>query len=130
MVTFYWILSDSNSPRVSRGIFSILTDFSNAVFWMVSIIPLISCFSSCLSKPLGTFPSAPTTIDIKVTFIFDDCFFCFLFVYFLVLRPVPRIFFAFFYFLYVICRNGKIHKIRSSFFFLVNQYYVWSSGRD
>ena len=42
---------------------------------MVSIRPLISNFSSPLSKPLGTVPSEPITIGITVTLMFPSIFF-------------------------------------------------------
>ena len=42
---FYWRLSDSKSPQVCRTHLSILTYFSYAVIWMVSIRSLISHFN-------------------------------------------------------------------------------------
>ena len=42
MVFFYWSLSDSKSPQVSRNLLSILADLNNAVVWIVSTRPLIS----------------------------------------------------------------------------------------
>ena len=48
LVVFYWGLSNSKSPQVSRTLLSILADLNNAVFWMVSILPRISNFSSPL----------------------------------------------------------------------------------
>ena len=39
---FYWSLSDSKSPPVSRTLLRTLTDFRSAVVWKISILPLIS----------------------------------------------------------------------------------------
>ena len=41
LIVFHWSLSDSKSAQVSRTLLSILTDFHNAVVWIVSIRPLI-----------------------------------------------------------------------------------------
>ena len=60
----------NKSPHVSRTLLSILADLSNAVVWIVSILPLISKFSSLSTSPLVTVPRAPTTIGITVTFMF------------------------------------------------------------
>ena len=51
-----------DSFQVSRTLLSILANLKNAVVWVVSIRPLISNFSSPLSKSLGTVPSTPVTI--------------------------------------------------------------------
>ena len=68
-MSFHGNLSDNKSPQVSSTLLGTSADLSNAVGRMVSIIPLISSSSSPLSEPLGTVPSAPTTIGIIVTFI-------------------------------------------------------------
>ena len=41
-MVFHWILSDSNSPQISRTLLSILADLNYALVCMVSIRPLIS----------------------------------------------------------------------------------------
>ena len=41
MVIFFWSISDSNSPQVSRTLLSILADLNNIVVLMVSAHPLI-----------------------------------------------------------------------------------------
>ena len=40
-VVFYWSLSERKSPRINRTLLSILAEFSNAVVWIVSMLPLI-----------------------------------------------------------------------------------------
>ena len=64
---FYWSLSDNKSFQVSMTLLSILEDLNNAVVWMDTASILISNSSSALTKPLGTVPHAPITIDINVT---------------------------------------------------------------
>ena len=46
VMVFYWSLSDSKYPQISRTQHSILADLKNAVVWMVSIRRPISNFSS------------------------------------------------------------------------------------
>ena len=70
---FYWILSDSKSPEVSRTSLRILADLNNAVVWMVSNHPLISRSSSLFTSPKVTVRITPITSGI--TFIFHSCFF-------------------------------------------------------
>ena len=70
LVVFHRSLSDSKSPWVSRTLLSILANLSNAVTCIILILILISNSSILLSKPLGTVPSAPTTVGI--TFIFHS----------------------------------------------------------
>ena len=53
LMVFYWSLSDSKSPQVSRTFLSILADLITAVVWMVSILPLI--FNSSSISLLGSF---------------------------------------------------------------------------
>ena len=74
LIVYRWSLSNSKSSQVSRNRLSILAVLNNAVIRMVSILPLISTPSIYLSKPLGTNPSASTTIGITVTHMFH-CFF-------------------------------------------------------
>ena len=71
-MVFHWTLSDCTSPQVS--FYSILVDLSNAVVWMVLVLPMISSSSSTFSKPLGTVLSTPATIDMVVTFMFYNVF--------------------------------------------------------
>ena len=51
-MVFYWSLSDSNSPRVSRTILSILVVLNNGDVWMVSTRPPTSKSSSPFSNLL------------------------------------------------------------------------------
>ena len=71
---FYWSLSDSKSPQVSRTLLSILAVLSNAVVWIVSIRPPTSKSSRPFNNPLVTVPNAPVTIGTIVTFIFLSFF--------------------------------------------------------
>ena len=47
---FDWSPSDCNSRQFSRTLLSILADLSNAVVWMISVLPLISDLSRHLTK--------------------------------------------------------------------------------
>ena len=67
VMVFHWSLSDSKSLQVSRTLLSILTNDNNAVVRMISTGPLIYKSSSPFINILVTLPSAPFTIDIKVT---------------------------------------------------------------
>ena len=71
---FHMNLSDSKSSQVSRTLLGILADLNNGVVLMVSICPLIFKTSSPSNNPLLTEQSAPTTIGITVTFMFDSFF--------------------------------------------------------
>ena len=73
-VVFHWGLRDSKSSRVSRTHLSILDDFSSAMVWVVSILSLVYNLVNLLSKRLGNFPRAPTTIAITVTIMFHSLF--------------------------------------------------------
>ena len=42
LMVFYWSLSESKSPQVSRTLLSILTDLNNVVVWTVYTHPFIS----------------------------------------------------------------------------------------
>ena len=72
LVVFHWI--DSKSPQVSRTRLSILTDYNNAIVWIVSTHPPKSNSSSSLTKSLGIVPSAQFTTSITVTFMFHSFF--------------------------------------------------------
>ena len=74
MVIFYWSLSHSKSPQVSRTLLSIRAVLNNVVVWMVSIHPLISKSSSSCTNPLVTVPRTTIIIGINVPFIFHSFF--------------------------------------------------------
>ena len=73
-MVFYWSLSDSKSPQVTRTLFSILAVLDNIVVWMVSTRPPTSKSSSPFNNPLVTVPNAPITIGIIVTCMFHSFF--------------------------------------------------------
>ena len=62
---------DSKSPVVSRTLLSILAILNNAVFWMVSIRPLISKSSSLFINHLVAVLRAPITIATTDTFMLN-----------------------------------------------------------
>ena len=68
LMVFYWSLSDSKSPQVSRTRLSILAVLSNAVVWIVSTRPPNSKSSRPFNNLLITVPNAPITIGTIVTF--------------------------------------------------------------
>ena len=68
-MVFYWTLSDSKSPQVSRTLLSILAVLNIVVVLMVSTRPPTSKSSSSFDNPLVTVPKAPITIGIIVTFM-------------------------------------------------------------
>ena len=68
-MVFHRNLSDNKFPQVSRTFLSILTDLNSVLVWMVSTRGLISNYPKPFTNPLVTVPSAPTTIDITVTFM-------------------------------------------------------------
>ena len=68
LIVFYWSLSDSKSPKISRFLLSILTYLNNAVVRRVSIYPPFSNLPPPPSfKLLWTVPSATLIIGITVT---------------------------------------------------------------
>ena len=69
-----WNLNDSKSPQVSRTLLSILSDLNNVVVLKVITCLMISKSSTPFIKPLGIVPSAPITIGITVTFMFQRFF--------------------------------------------------------
>ena len=71
---FYWNLSDSMSPQVSRTLLSILAALNTAVVWMVSTRPPTSKSSSPFNIHLVTVLKALITIGIIVTFMFRSFF--------------------------------------------------------
>ena len=143
-MVFNWSLSDSNSPQVSRTLFSILTDLNSTVVWMVSTRPPISKSSSPRISPLVTVPSAPIIIGIPVTFMFYSFvgslarsrnLFFFSFISVLLCsqteRQSPQFsrFFLFFlfvlsfcsFFLLTITRSGRLAEIKCSIFISKSQ---------
>ena len=62
-MVFSWILSDSKFSQVFWFLLSIMSDFNNAVVFMVSTCPRISKSSIPFTNPLGIVPSAPITIE-------------------------------------------------------------------
>ena len=66
LMVFQW--RDRKSFQVSRILLSILTDFNEAVNWMISTCPLISKSFYFFTNPLEILLSSPITTDIT------DCF--------------------------------------------------------
>ena len=66
LIVFFWSLSDSNSPQVSRTLHSTLADLNNAVVWKIFTRSLISKSSSPCTNPLVTVPTSLITISTKV----------------------------------------------------------------
>ena len=95
LVGFHWNLSDRKSPQVSWILLSILADLNDAVVWTVLILPLIFNCSNPLCNLLGIISTAPTTIDITITCIFQG--------------PSIWLSFHFLYFHSAVCWNSKIH---------------------
>ena len=56
LVVFQWSLSDNKSPQLSRTFLSIIADISNAVVYLVWILPPISTSPSLFSLALGKVP--------------------------------------------------------------------------
>ena len=73
-MVFYWSLSDSKSPQVSRTRLRILAILSNAIIWIVSTRPPTSKSSRHFNNPLVIVPNAPITIGTIVTFMFHSFF--------------------------------------------------------
>ena len=70
----HWSFSDTRSHKVSKTVFSILTDLNNYVVWMVSTHPLFSKTSSLCTNPFVIVSTAPFTFCIIVTFMFHSFF--------------------------------------------------------
>ena len=129
---FHWSLSDWKSPQLSRTFLSIQGDLYNAVVWMVSARPLISKYSSPLTRPLGFIRNTPITTGINVTFTLHSFFsslarprFIFLFSFSLIFTQwsagtakstIRELFFFFFFsfFLLTVIRSGLLGGIKRS----------------
>ena len=61
-MVFYWSVSDSKSPQVSKILLSMLAVLNNAVVLMVSTQSQTCKSSSPFNNPLVTIPKAPITI--------------------------------------------------------------------
>ena len=70
---FPWSLVPA-SLQVSRTLLSILANFSSAMVWVASILPVISRSSNLFSRFLGIVPKTPTMIGITITFMFYNFF--------------------------------------------------------
>ena len=71
---FYWSLSHSKSPQVSRSRLRILAILSNAVIWIVSTRPPTSKPSRPFNNLLVIVQKAPLTIGTIATFMFHSFF--------------------------------------------------------
>ena len=110
-MVFHWRLNDSNSPRVSRTLLSILAVFNNAVVLMVSTRPPTSKSSKPFNNPLVIVPKAPITIGINVTFMFFSLF------QFSSKVEVLILLFTFFQFYSVVSRDSKVDNSADFLFF-------------
>ena len=108
-------LSDCMSPQFSWTLLNSLADLNNDVVQMVSILPDISKSSSPVPIHLVTVPIAQITIGITVTSMFYSIFNS------LARSRYLSLFFIFFQFDSVVCRDSKVHNSAISFF-LVNYY--------
>ena len=123
-MAFHSRLSDSKSPQISRTLLSIQADLNNVVVWIVSSCLLISKSYSSFINPSVTVPRAPITIGIIITFMFHS-FFNYL---------ARSIYLSFFLlsFNFTLWSAGPTRStiVQVLFFFVVDFYKVWSSGRD
>ena len=116
-MVFHRRLSDSKSPQVSRTLLSILAVFNSAVVWMVSTRQPTSKSSSPFNDPLVTVPKAPNTIGIIAFSI-------------LIQRSRKSLFSHSFRFILRSAGTAKSTILQIFFFFFFVDYYkVWSSGR-
>ena len=122
-MVLHWSLSDSKSPQVSRIRLRILAVLSNAYVWIVSTRQPISKSSRPFNNPLVIVPNAPITVGTIVTFMFHSFF----------NSLVRSRYLSFFSLSFrIILRSDGTAKstILQIFFFVVDYYEVWSSGRD
>ena len=123
-MVFHWSLSDSKSPQVSMTCLRILAVLRNAVVWIVSTRPPIFKSSRPFNNPLVTVPNAPITIGTIVTFMFHSFFNS-------LARSRYLSFFSLsFRFILWSAETAKSTILQILFFFFVDYYLVWSSGRD
>ena len=121
---FYWSLSDSKSPQVSRTLLCILAVFNNAVVWMVSTRLPTSKSSRSFNNPLVTETKATITIGTIVTFIFHGVFNS-------LARSRYLSFFSHsFSYIQQSARTAKSTILQTFVFVVVDYYKVWSSGQD
>ena len=73
-MVFYWSLSDSKFPQVSRTRLRILAVLTDVVVWIVSTRPPISKSSRPFNNPLVIVPNTPITIGTIVQFMFHSFF--------------------------------------------------------
>ena len=120
---FFWSLSDSKSPQVSRTLLSILVDLNNGVVLMVSICSLIPKSFSPFANYLRLVPSEAITIGITFTLMFHSFF-----SYLARFRYLSLFSFPFNFTLW--SAGMAMATIRQVLFFLVDYHKVWLSGRD
>ena len=109
--------------QVSRTCLRILAVLSNAVIWIVSVRLPISKSSRPFNNPLVIVPNALITIRTIVTFMFHSFF----------NSPARSRYLSFFSFSFrfILWSTGTAKStILQIFFFFVDYYEVWSSGRD
>ena len=122
-MVFHWRLSDSKSLQVSRTLLSILFVFNNSIVWLVSTRPPTSKSSRPFNTLLVTVPKAPITIDIIITFMFYSFFNS------LARSRYLSLFSNSFSFILWSAGTAK-STILQIFFFFIDYYQVWSSGRS
>ena len=121
---FHRSLSDSKSPQVSRTRLRILAVLSNAVIWIVSTRPSTSKSHRPFNNPIVIVPKAPITTGTIVTFMFHSFFNS------LARSRCLSFFSLFFRFIMWSAGTAKSTILQILFFFVVDYYKVWSSGRD
>ena len=120
----HWSFSDSKSPHVSRTRLRILAVLSDAVIWIVSTRLPTSKSSRPINNSLAVVRSAPITIGTILTFMFHGFFNS-------LARPRYLSFFSHsFRFIMWSAGTAKSTILKILFFFVVDYYQVWSSGRD
>ena len=74
LIVFYWYLSDSRSPQVTRTLLSILVGLNNAVVTIVLIHPQFSISSNLLTNVFGTVQIALAITVITITLMSNNIF--------------------------------------------------------